>query len=211
MTLHRVTIFTTCLFNTRPNYSHRIFSQRRPHTVAPSQIQASDGTSGFTLCRAAKGNTPYPPALSCARLQPPLPSSSTHPAALHPSHSHIKDIPLLLLLLALLPLPLPRAFSLLFPLFLSPHLSFRQSQKQFFPLHGLAQFRMNVAMGRGGLNLGQGSTRSRPYQFFFSRFFLSLLLFPSLQQVHKSSVRCRRKGSIHCITTAPSGHAHTRC
>lgn len=128
--------------------------------------------------------------------------SSTHPAALHPSHSHIKDIPLLLL--ALLPLPLTRAFSLLFPLFLSPHLSFRQSQKQFFPLHGLAQFRLNVAMGRGGLNLGQGSTRSGPHQFFFSFFFVvvAFSLPPASEESHTQSAQVERrmqKKGIHSL------------
>lgn len=76
VTPHQGTIFTTCLFNTRPNYSCRIFSQPLWHTVAPSQTQASDGTGGFTLRRAAKGNTPYPLAFSCAHLAPfQLPST----------------------------------------------------------------------------------------------------------------------------------------
>lgn len=76
VTPHQGTIFTTCLFNTRPNYSRRIFSQPLWHTVAPSQTQASDGTGGFTLRCAAKGNTPYPLAFSCAHLAPfQLPST----------------------------------------------------------------------------------------------------------------------------------------
>lgn len=76
VTPHQGTIFTTCLFNTRPNNSRRIFSQPLRHTVAPSQTQASDGTGGFTLRCAAKGNTPYPLAFSCAHLAPfQLPST----------------------------------------------------------------------------------------------------------------------------------------
>lgn len=121
MTPHRVTIFTTCLFNTRPNYSHRIFSQCRPHTVAPSQIQASGGTAGFTQCRAAKEDTPYPPALSCAPPQPPH-SSSSLPTAVHPSH--LPPPP---------PLPqplLPRPVGLISTHFLLPPVSFLQSQEQ---------------------------------------------------------------------------------
>ena len=85
VTPHQGTIFTTCLFNTRPIYSCQIFSQRLQHTVAPSQTQASDGTAGFTLRCAAKGNTPYPPAFSCAHLP-----SLQQPSTLH--NSHIQDI-----------------------------------------------------------------------------------------------------------------------
>lgn len=62
----------------RPIYSCQIFSQRLPHAVAPSQTQASDGTGGFTLLCAAKGNTPYPLVFSCANL-----TSLQRPSTLH--------------------------------------------------------------------------------------------------------------------------------
>lgn len=84
VTPHQGTIFTTCLCNTRPIYSCQIFSQRLPHTVAPSQTQASDGTGGFTLRCAAKGNTPYPLAFSCAN--PTSPRSSHLPPVTHITH-----------------------------------------------------------------------------------------------------------------------------
>lgn len=69
-------LFTMRLFNTQPIYSCQIFSQRPPHTVAPSQAQASNGTGGLARRHAAEENTPYPPACSSVRsglaaLQPP--------------------------------------------------------------------------------------------------------------------------------------------
>lgn len=62
VTLHQSAIFTRCPFNRRSINSSRIFSQFLLHTAVPSQAPASDGTSGFTPHRAAKGNTPRPPA-----------------------------------------------------------------------------------------------------------------------------------------------------
>lgn len=92
VTPHQGTIFTMRLFNTQPIYSCQIFSQRLPHTVAPSQTQASDGTGGFTLYCAAKGNTPYPQACSCANpASPPSiccpPFTQAHSGHCLPHHS----------------------------------------------------------------------------------------------------------------------------
>lgn len=77
---------------TQSIYSCQIFSLRPPHTVAPSQAQASNGTGGLTPVHAAKANTPYPPA--CSSVSHCL--VSLQPPSTLPSHAaiQVQDIPL---------------------------------------------------------------------------------------------------------------------
>lgn len=96
VTLRQSTIFTMCLFNTRPIYSCQIFSLCPPHTGAPSQAWASNGSGGLTPVCAAKGNTPYPLACSSAHPKPFSLSPSLFllqpPSTLH-SRIQVQDIP----------------------------------------------------------------------------------------------------------------------
>lgn len=83
-------LFTMRLFNTQPIYSCQIFSQRPPHTVAPSQAQASNGTGGLARRHAAEENTPYPPA--CSSVRPGL-AALQPPSALHTLPFRIRTFP----------------------------------------------------------------------------------------------------------------------